>query len=662
MHRLVWLSLVVLALTLPMLSAASIYTDQINFEPNISRSHSQVITADTPTTITVILDPAFTLTGTNPAASQSGNNVTWSGVSQAQFNMTSPTTCGEGDVYRMPVYISGTLFSSFTFICIPDEKIVDYKAEYGHGDANYLDDSYRFLPASDVSLFNLIRVYTYGSYLNPNEDAINASITCYFPDYLVMTRQKNEGTDIVHGDTGVNATFYWTSLFGNWFRVAPLEQEITGLVAGDTYNISCDELAYYYSTGRVRADFENVSFQIRSTTPLNVTASVNADNNGLLYYITNDELYPIYDLEFLWTTDTDESYYEKIEELLPGETVGFEVFLEGNGNLSLDASFVPVWYRTSLKPQRYSQAYIDSFNFDSGSSSIIKIGSISTSLNVPRVTLTHFPVLYTDNDYKAKAVLEVNGLPVDADSIPTLSIYYPNGTLYAEGNMTNENTGIYGYQFTVTELDALGIWLTEVNITYNSNLLNRYDYWELQSNPTQLEVRVDSRCDDEVCAEISITNEGTAPYEYVYYYWITDDPNAAYNSTNTTDRGHASKLINPGDTYIIEKCLTHPDTETTHYFKAMTYFGEYAYAMDSYTNGLACRDTHGAGGGAGRVERAAEILPPGFVEVRPNWIALILAGLVILYLWTKLRKVKRETHYREPWLVALEGEEEEKTT
>jgi len=592
-------------------SADSIYTNQINFAPSENRTHNQTISTINISNVTVTLDSDFILLDSD--GTLVGENLSWTNVNVGNFSIESPSGCVEGKVYRMPVTINEVFYKYFTFICIPDEKIVDHKAEYGHGDSNYLDSNYRYLPNINTSIFNLIRVFTYGSYFNPNEDGVNATIQCEFPDFLVMTRQKNQGTNIYHDNNIVNATFYWENLFGNWFRVAPLEQELTGLNVGDTYNITCNDLVYKYSTGDIRAHFESISFEIRNTTPLNVIAieDTSLTDKSITYHIQNIEKYPIYDVEFIWKTSENDVYYENIKEIEANETIAFQVFLTGNGNITLDSTFVPVWQYKSLKPIRYSQTYEDTFNFTIGDAHIDRIlGNVNTSLiddiynniitinnnintTIGVVTLSDVERVIGSQEYSTELTIYDNQWNfVDDDLYPTILIKDPDGIIIANETMWKVE-GVYKYTKTIV-YGTVGLYTTEVHTTVGGQEYIVFDKWTMISNPTEVTINVTSICEKEVCAELRITNEGYEDYEYIYYWWTSDEEFGDYGDITTVDKGQASKLIKPSETFVRTVCLQKPKTDEPHYFRAKTYYGDYSFATDQYDNNkFECRGTFG---------------------------------------------------------------------
>jgi len=341
-------------LFISLVSADSIYNNQINFEPGTSRTHTQTIYLNLSQEIIVVVGNEFSVSSGDYNTDVSGT-LTWTNTSFASYAITSPSNCTQGESYEHPVTIGGTYYDDFTYVCVYDNDIVNYKLEYGHGSFNYLDNSYPYLGNESMSLFNLIRVFEPGTYLDPDEDGMNGSINCTFPEYLVLSAQDNLYTEITHNANDIDAAFFWEELFGI-FRVAPLEQEVQNVNVGDFYNITCTDLTIQYTTGQIKADFSDVSWEIRDIRPLNITTVEDDANDLITYTILNYEKYPIYDVEFMWTDlQNDAVFYNDIEELRPGEALRFDVAVDTEGNLTLDTTFVPSWQHESRVPQRYAQ-------------------------------------------------------------------------------------------------------------------------------------------------------------------------------------------------------------------------------------------------------------------------------------------------------------------
>lgn len=92
---------------------------------------------------------------------------------------------------------------------------------------------------------------------------------------------------------------------------------------------------------------------------------------------------------------------------------------------------------------------------------------------------------------------------------------------------------------------------------------------------------VDNTIND-ICAEISITNEGIENQEYFYYYWITPRADGDLLDPDTVDSASASKLVAPGEIFTVTVCLT-VNTPETYWYKVRVYWGvEYSSASEQF--------------------------------------------------------------------------------
>lgn len=345
---LLWLALfaAMVAGTACAASAIDYFTYRMNFPPGESRYHEQQINFTGNLTIT--LPAGFTFVSSTLNYTTSGSNYIWQANGTATLNYTiqSPGTCTEGDVYKSGIYNNGTFIDDFVYVCINDTKIVDYKVEFGHGCGNYLSQNEPYIPNETSTLFNLVRVWNIGNYLDPDEDAYNANIVCYYEDYPVRTYGRVE---VGYEDSGINGSFLWDKIYGGyWFRIGVLSQDVSGKSVGDLYSVNCTELTYDFSHQRVVASFPNYSLEARSTEPLSRNATVYGAKEVIT--LTNSEEYPIYDLILNFVVD---GYIEtnRLARLGPGETVTF--YADTGSNVTVD--FIPSWERHCFSPTYYTQ-------------------------------------------------------------------------------------------------------------------------------------------------------------------------------------------------------------------------------------------------------------------------------------------------------------------
>jgi len=168
-----------------------------------------------------------------------------------------------------------------------------------------------------------------------------------------------------------------------------------------------------------------------------------------------------------------------------------------------------------------------------------------------------------------------------------------NNTIVDGANMSEKRNGVYSYTYKTTSSSNTGGWVAEVETEYDGNTIYTYDRFNLISNPAFIKVETYNYCPgiDEVCAEITIENEGTTAYEYTYFFWTTPNKLDDYSDSSVVDSGQESKLIMGGDTYQTEKCLTAPSIVGAKYFRAKVFFGEYSYATDTFDERTGCENS-----------------------------------------------------------------------
>lgn len=324
-------------------SEGSFVASRLNIPLDYQTNHTIIYSGDYSDVNITFPQGMIFLDGT-PGYVLSSDQIFWPNVSFAKLVVTSNYAFSEGDVVSSDLYLDGSLSDTIDFVAVPDNKVGNCKSELGHGTSNWLDTSY--LPAGDSSLFNMIRVFPLGSYYN--EEAENASLNCTFPKYHILVSQGNLGTLIQHESSSINARFYWDNLGKNWFRVAPLEQEILSASVGDIYNIVCSDVNYQYTQGNVTAPVDCLSFEFRNASALSFSRS---EGN---ITITNSEEYYIYDLEISWLEESGYKDVVRYAYLAPDDVL---VLYFNPGNYTLSASFIPVWYKNSMSDNFVFQEY-----------------------------------------------------------------------------------------------------------------------------------------------------------------------------------------------------------------------------------------------------------------------------------------------------------------
>jgi len=628
--------------------AITYYTDQMNFQPGEARNHTQYITY-TGDNLTVVVPAQFTIISNSSGSTISGNNITWgSGVSRdVDYTIESPDNCTENTFFDSQIYRNDVLNASFRYVCIPDSKIVDYKLEYGHGDANYLSEDY--ISNESVTLFNLIRVFNIGHYLDPDENPVNAKINCTFENLPVRTFGR---VDLNHHDDVINGVFTWSSIqSGYWFRIGVVSQDLSGKVLGDYYNVSCNDLTYNFTNHQVKASYTNKTIQVRNTAPF--TISVTEFSDRLRYVINHTELYSLEDVDFRWSvagTHKSESY----RKVLPDDSLQFDVYLSGNDSVDLEINYVPSWYANSRNPMVYTQTRNQGYNISSAAAAISGVdGSLIRSINNTvslirnsqtanfRIEMSDFDELNSNNLYRARLlVFDYEGKPQNADSLPNITLYDPVRSVIANTTMSLDETGVYTYTNNITNGNTTGVWETIVSAVIDGTTVKPNDYWELEGSPA--EVKINSITDNvitTIIADATITNEGQSGQEYQYEYCIVAEQ--ANQCGGDDDLGYASaaKFISPGDSFNTALTLNGITQTGPLYFKLVVYFGTEKSGASLLFTAVAASPAPaapGAGGGGGGGGGAAaprvitpEEIPEEVIEVIEREGTLDLTGYPI---------------------------------
>ncbi len=200
--------------------------------------------------------------------------------------------------------------------------------------------------------------------------------------------------------------------------------------------------------------------------------------------------------------------------------------------------------------------------------------------------LTDVDSILASKVYRAKVHTIIAGSAANAFAVPTISIYDADRNLVVtSANMTNIETGIYEYLYTVPTGAAQGNWETVVSTELESGrTIKSNDYWEVRGSPAQ--VIINSMSDTVapiVSANLTITNEGLSGYEYQYEWCVVSSVGNACGGGDDVFHSVAAKYINAGEDW--NTTLTADGlTAGSYYFKAVVYFGtESSGASRSFT-------------------------------------------------------------------------------
>ncbi|MFH0988216.1 MAG: LamG-like jellyroll fold domain-containing protein [Parcubacteria group bacterium] len=191
------------------------------------------------------------------------------------------------------------------------------------------------------------------------------------------------------------------------------------------------------------------------------------------------------------------------------------------------------------------------------------------------VRLSDAGQVQTTNAYRAKlTVLNYEKQLADAVSAPSVTIYDSARATADNGTMTRLSTGVYEYTYTVPSGATSGLWETVATVNLGGVApIIAQDYWEVEGAPAQ--VIINSMSDSVVpaiSANITITNEGTAQYEYQYEYCVVAAESNQCGGSDDVAYALAAKLIQPSQNWTTDLSLNVPEPGN-YWFKMVVYWG-----------------------------------------------------------------------------------------
>ncbi|MFH0779237.1 MAG: DUF2341 domain-containing protein [Parcubacteria group bacterium] len=181
----------------------------------------------------------------------------------------------------------------------------------------------------------------------------------------------------------------------------------------------------------------------------------------------------------------------------------------------------------------------------------------------------------TTKTYRTKlTILNYDKQLADAVSAPTIAIYDAVRDAADSGTMTKLSTGIYEYIYAVPSNATNGLWETTASINLGGAApITVQDYWEVEGAPAQVIINsISDTTLPSVAANITITNEGTAQYEYQYEYCVVSSEDNRCGGSDDTAYASAAKLIKAGESWTTELGLviSYPGN---YWFKLVVYWG-----------------------------------------------------------------------------------------
>ncbi len=179
------------------------------------------------------------------------------------------------------------------------------------------------------------------------------------------------------------------------------------------------------------------------------------------------------------------------------------------------------------------------------------------------------------NIYRATLTIEdYETNPVSASSTPTILIYDSSRAVaLATTTMTEISTGVYEATYAIPVGATSGLYESIISAHVGGSTITRTNYWQATGAPSQ--VIINSISDSSVpsiSANVTISNEGNAPYEYKYEWCVVISQNNQCGGGNDIAYASAAKLVSPGASFNTTLKLTVPNAGN-YWFKVVNYYG-----------------------------------------------------------------------------------------
>ncbi|PCI27386.1 hypothetical protein COB55_05935, partial [Candidatus Wolfebacteria bacterium] len=219
------------------------------------------------------------------------------------------------------------------------------------------------------------------------------------------------------------------------------------------------------------------------------------------------------------------------------------------------------------------------------------------------VTLSDFGATTVSTAYKAKLqVLNYATIPTDADSVPTVVITDPLGTVQVPaGVMTRDSAGTYSYSYSIGGSSVGGVWETEVSTVISGQTIELNDYWSLSSSPADVQIlAITDKVIPTITASVRIDNMGTAASDFYYVYCIVDSEGNLCGGGDDIDSASDTAYINAGEFISLSLTLDDVLTPGTYWFKVRARaLAETNWAASTEQFIAVAADDGGGGGGGG---------------------------------------------------------------
>jgi hypothetical protein len=286
--------------------------------------------------------------------------------------------------------------------------------------------------------------------------------------------------------------------------------------------------------------------------------------------------------------------------------------LAASSSLALAITNIPatVWGYTTRTLTTFGSLATDVWNATTRTLTSLTL----SSTNPWTVSLSDSNTVAAGNTYRVTVTTILSGTLTDSANLPTITIYDPSRNVIVNGStMTRTGTGTYEYSYVTNGASPAGVWQTAVSATVESSkTLPGISYWNLTTSPAQVIVRdVTGTTVPNISADVTITNEGDAGYEYHYAWCVVASPTATCDGgSSNLFYATAAKYINPGENFntTLTANVANPGN---YYFKVIAYFGTQASgASRSFTAVSGNNNNNGNSGGSTGGPLPPPTLPP----------------------------------------------------
>jgi hypothetical protein len=222
-------------------------------------------------------------------------------------------------------------------------------------------------------------------------------------------------------------------------------------------------------------------------------------------------------------------------------------------------------------------------NLDSLQSTVSAIRTSQQALYT--ANLTSPTTVATGDSYKTSLnISSYQSTSVDASSTPTVTLYDPSGTtIVSAASMTHSATGQYTYNYSIPSDATTGLWETVATIPLGAGTQIQTNYWQVTGSPTQVIINSMASLNvPNISANVTITNEGSAAYEYSYEYCVVANQSTPCGNPSDTADASASKLIQPSQSFTPTLTLTVPNAGNYYFKVVVTYNTQQSAASLSF--------------------------------------------------------------------------------